>query len=104
LSEYQGEVVSASSFRVFKISTNSMFKLSFPEVHLLTDLDLVTWDLSHYKNKVFKIYLGQLVRYGTEIIKGVGIPQSGQVILLTIKNLFYEHKPLITNGKLLSRF
>jgi hypothetical protein len=31
--------------------------------------------------------LGQLVRYGTEIIKGVGIPQSGQVILLTNKKL-----------------
>jgi hypothetical protein len=73
-------------------------KLSFPEVHLLTDLDLVTWDLSHYKNKVFKIYLGQLVRYGTEIIKGVGIPQSGQVILLTIKNLFYEHNLLLPTG------
>jgi predicted transcriptional regulator len=28
-----------------------------------------------------------LVRYGTEIIKGVGIPQSGQVILLTNKKL-----------------
>jgi hypothetical protein len=39
------------------------------------------------QNKVFKIYLGQLVRYGTEIIKGVGIPQSGQVILLTNKKL-----------------
>jgi hypothetical protein len=53
-------------------------KLSFPEVHLLTDLDLVTWDLSHYKIKYLKSTLGQLVRY-TEIIKGVGIPQSGQV-------------------------
>jgi hypothetical protein len=30
-----------------------------------------------------------VVRYGfREIIKGVGIPQSGQVILLTNKNLF----------------
>jgi hypothetical protein len=56
-----------------------MFKLSFPEA-LLTDLDLVTWDLSQYKIKYLK-YLGQLVRYGTEIIKGVGIPQSGQVII-----------------------
>jgi hypothetical protein len=46
------------------------------------------------QNKVFKIYLGQLVRYGTEIIKGVGIPQSGQVILLTNKNLFYDEHNL----------
>jgi hypothetical protein len=88
LSEYQGEVVSASSFPSFSKSVQTQCsKLSFPEVQLLTDLDLVTWDLSQYKNKVFKIYLGQLVRYGTEIIKGVGIPQSGQVILLTNKKL-----------------
>lgn len=88
LSEYQGEVVSASSFPSFSKSVQTQSsKLSFPEVQLLTDLDLVTWDLSQYKNKVFKIYLGQLVRYGTEIIKGVGIPQSGQVILLTNKKL-----------------
>jgi hypothetical protein len=57
------------------------------------------------QNKVFKIYLGQLVRYGTEIIKGVGIPQSGQVILLTNKKLVLRRaQPFITYGKLLSRF
>jgi hypothetical protein len=37
--------------------------------------------------------LGQLVRYGTEI-KGVGIPQSGQVILLTNKKLVYDEHNL----------
>jgi hypothetical protein len=31
-----------------------MFKTKFPEVHLLTDLDLVTWDLSHTKIKYLK--------------------------------------------------
>jgi hypothetical protein len=54
-----------------------MFKLSFPEVQInrfrFSDLGFKS-----LQNKVFKIYLGQLVRYGTEIIKGVGIPQSGQ--------------------------
>lgn len=56
-------------------------------MYLLTDLDIVTWDLTQYKNKSFKIRLGQFIRYGTEIIKGVGIPQSGQVLLLTNKKL-----------------
>jgi hypothetical protein len=50
--------VSASSFPSFSKSVQTQCsKLSFPEVQLLTDLDLVTWDLSQYKNKVFKIYL-----------------------------------------------
>jgi hypothetical protein len=38
-----------------------------------------------------------MVRYGTEIIKGVGIPQSGQVILLTNKKLVLRRaQPFIT--------
>jgi hypothetical protein len=54
----------------------------------------VTWDLS-YKIKYLK-YIGPMVRY---FIKGVGIPQSGQVILLTNKNLFYdEHNLLLPTG------
>jgi hypothetical protein len=45
-----------------------------------------------------------MVRYGT-VIKGVGIPQSGQVILLTNKKLVLRRaQPFYTNGKLLSRF
>lgn len=88
LSEYQGEVVSAASFPSFSKSVQTQCsKLSFPEMYLLTDLDIVTWDLTQYKNKSFKIRLGQFIRYGTEIIKGVGIPQSGQVLLLTNKKL-----------------
>jgi hypothetical protein len=43
--------------------------------------------------------LGQLVRYGTEIIKGVGIPQSGQVILLTNKKLVLRRaQPFLLPG------
>jgi hypothetical protein len=61
LSEYQGEVVSASSFPDFSKSVQTQCsKLSFPEVHLLTDLDLVTWDLSHYKIKYLKSTLGSI--------------------------------------------
>jgi hypothetical protein len=54
-------------FSEFSKSVQTQCSNSFPEVQLLTDLDLVTWDLSQYKNK-FKNILGQLVRYGTEII------------------------------------
>jgi hypothetical protein len=57
-------------------------KLSFPEVQLLTDLDLVTWDVIT-KIKYLK-YIWPIGRY-TEIIKGRN--QSGQVILLTNKKL-----------------
>jgi hypothetical protein len=42
-----------------------------------------------------------MVRYGTEIIKGVGIPQSGQVILLTC---FTTSTTFLITYKLLSRF
>ena len=50
-------------------------------MHVLTNFDLLTWNLSLYKQKQFQIRLGQFVRYGTEIIKNIGIPQSGQVLL-----------------------
>jgi hypothetical protein len=81
-----------------------MFKTSFPEVQLLTDLFL-TWDLSQYKIKYLKYIWANWFVMVQEIIKGVGIPQSGQVILLTNKKLVLRRaQPFITYGKLLSRF
>jgi hypothetical protein len=70
LSEYQGEVVSASSFpEFFKISTNSMFKTKFSWGAVINRFGFSDLGFKSIQNKVFKIYLGQLVRYGTEIIK-----------------------------------
>jgi hypothetical protein len=58
-----------------------MFKTKFSWGAFINRFRFSDLGFKSIQNKVFKIYLGQLVRYGTEIIKGVGIPQSGQVII-----------------------
>ena len=69
------------------------------EMQVLTNLDLFTWDLSAYKNKHYQIRLGTVVRYGTEIIHGVGSAQSGQVILMTNNKLVLRRaKPFLVPG------
>ena len=81
-SGFQGEVIYSYFFPNFVPAVQTrLAKVKFPEMHILTNSDLLTWNLSLYKQKQLLIRLGQFVRYGTEIIKGIGIPQSGQVLV-----------------------
>nr|YP_009367545.1 beta'' subunit of RNA polymerase [Pseudoneochloris marina]ARK14517.1 beta'' subunit of RNA polymerase [Pseudoneochloris marina] len=109
LSLFKGEILFASNS--FGSQLDFMYKKRcFSEIHFLTDSDLLTWDVSslthnsflnqplnqtksstlpslNTKNNVFHVKLGQYLRYGAEILPGFGIPQSGQVFLLS-KNEF----------------
>nr|YP_009538396.1 beta'' subunit of RNA polymerase [Capsosiphon fulvescens]AWX64085.1 beta'' subunit of RNA polymerase [Capsosiphon fulvescens] len=100
-SQLQGEVIFAKSNNFFNTDLNQYTKGPLPKMYVLTDADLMSWDLNGQSNQSCKVKLGQYVRYGTKVIKGNGITQSGIVISKTKDKLVMRKaKPflLASNG------
>nr|YP_636177.1 beta'' subunit of RNA polymerase [Tupiella akineta]Q3ZJ90.1 RecName: Full=DNA-directed RNA polymerase subunit beta''; AltName: Full=PEP; AltName: Full=Plastid-encoded RNA polymerase subunit beta''; Short=RNA polymerase subunit beta'' [Tupiella akineta]AAV80600.1 beta'' subunit of RNA polymerase [Tupiella akineta] len=116
-SSLKGEVFFVTNSRQFKLVDLSVFKKSSREIQLLTNLDLITFriknrnfpskhieeqkpnliekQLAQSKNKL-QIYIGQLLRYGKEISPGIGLNQSGQILILQSNKLVLRYaKPFL---------
>lgn len=104
LSRLEGEVILSSALPQVSETLHFDFsKKTMPEMRVLTTRDLVTWDFNRFKNKQFKVKLGQFIRYGTEIVEGVGSSESGQIILLTSTQLVLRKAQpflLVSSGNL----
>lgn len=93
LSSFKGEILFSSKPQTLKANLNRFnlinSKTKAPEFFYLTDKDLMTWKLNkrtvsiiNNTNLQFKSKLGQFISYGTEVIPGVAIPQSGQILAM----------------------
>jgi DNA-directed RNA polymerase subunit beta' len=118
-SSLKGEVFFVTNSRQFKLVDLLAFKKPSREIQLLTNLDLITFRI---KNRNFparwkenfteksnllekqvkkskdklQIYIGQQVRYGKEISPGIGLNQSGQILILQSNKLVLRYaKPFL---------
>ena len=120
LSSWKGEVLSIQNSLPFPFDDFSVCPTRHPELQLLTDLDLITFRLNvlfPFENVLKKtasnvlfpfqnprwenfkkepLHIGQVLRYGHKISKGVGVNESGQILSLQSTKLVLRYaKPFL---------
>ena len=123
----KGEVFLARNTLSFKLKDLVLAKKNQPQLQLLTDLDFKTFQIkkSKHDNNRFqskpnaflsklssqvrkatssektslKVSLGEFIRYGKEISPGVGVHQSGQIVILQQNKVVLRYaKPFLLSA------
>nr|YP_009367839.1 beta'' subunit of RNA polymerase [Hazenia capsulata]ARK14874.1 beta'' subunit of RNA polymerase [Hazenia capsulata] len=119
LSSLQGEVFFVTETFPLKLVDLSVLKKSTPELRLLTDLDLLSFEIqkpntrlgnvfneelkqikqTNKKKEKLQVSVGEFVRYGKEVLSNVGLNQSGQILLLQSNKIVLRYaKPFLLSS------